>query len=109
MNFSEITQEFQEFVPCIDAYKNVKNGMKELIKDEPEYASAYFIIFGFARSYILLYEDQAVSDEISRKAKDELLEYMKLLDEKIKNGSNSDVLIAMNKITHDYWLGDRIF
>lgn len=109
MSFSEIVQEFKKRVPCIDAYKNVKEGMKGLIEDEPEYASSYFMIFVFARSYILLYEDQAVSDDFSLKAKNELLAYMELLDDKIKDGSSSDVLSAMNQIAHDYWLGDRVF
>lgn len=66
MTLETTLQQFQDSLPGTDAFVTVKNATRELIDTDPAHAAAYFLLYGFARSYVLLYEDQAVTMDFAR-------------------------------------------
>ena len=82
MIFQSILTQFQTLSSGTDAFKQLKQVCEQsipLATDSSE-QTALFLIYGFAKNYVLLYEDQAVTSEFAQAAKQQLLDYMLKLD-----------------------------
>ncbi|MBW3039111.1 hypothetical protein JGX52_20750, partial [Acinetobacter baumannii] len=73
-----------------------------------EKAAAY-LIYGFARSYVILYEDEAVTTEFAQASKETLMNYMNHLNEALLTENHSKILCALNQVSNDYMQGSRVF
>ncbi|MFZ2289944.1 MAG: hypothetical protein WAV92_09775, partial [Halopseudomonas yangmingensis] len=71
--------------------------------------TALFLIYGFAKNYVLLYEDQAVTADFSNTAKTQLLTYMQQLNAALETQNKALILKRLNQVTQDYMLSSRIF
>jgi hypothetical protein len=65
MSFSDVVHEFSNSLACTDAFEDLKHECLQLSKTDPENAAACFLTFGFARSYVLLYDEEAVPTELA--------------------------------------------
>jgi hypothetical protein len=101
MNFSQVTDQFETSAPGTDAFLTVKEEMRSLIASDSARAAAYFLVYGFARSYVILHDDEDITVEYARTAKARLLQYMRLIEASIPLDEKS-LLEAMNKIIVDY-------
>jgi hypothetical protein len=109
MNFDELIRQFTALPPGTDNFLKVKDEMILLTEADPGHAAAYFLVYGFARSYVLLYEDQGISPEFAATAKTQLLGYMNRLAEAFHAGEAQDLIDAMNWIVLDYNKSGKIF
>ncbi|GAA4339119.1 hypothetical protein GCM10023144_36990 [Pigmentiphaga soli] len=109
MNFTDLIQRFAAQNPGTDSFLKVKEGTLALISSDAEHAGPYFLIYGFARSYVLLYEDQAIEPAFAEAAKKQLLQYMTRLEDAFRSGSAAEILAAMNWIVIDYGHSGKIF
>lgn len=109
MNFSELIQRFAAQVPGTDSFLKVKEGTLALISSDSEHAGAYFLIYGFARSYVILYEDQGIDPAFAETAKQQLLAYMNRLNDAFASGQAADMVVAQNWIVLDYGRSGKIF
>lgn len=100
MDFKTITAEFAQSVPGTDAFLKVKQQSLALMKGEPGNAAAYFLIYGFARSYVILHDDEGITAEVANAAQAQLLGYMQALEPVL--GQGQALLGAMNQIVLDY-------
>lgn len=108
MNFTEITDQFDASVPGTDAFLKVKEGMHRLISEDSGRAAAYFLIYGFARSYVILHDDEGISTDFAERAKTQLLHYMRQIETSLQNDATT-LLEAMNKIVSDYETARQAF
>jgi hypothetical protein len=99
MNFSQVTDQFETTAPGTDAFLAVKEEMRSLIASDSARAAAYFLVYGFARSYVILHDDEDITVEYARTAK--ALQYMRLIEAAIPQDKKA-LLEAMNKIIVDY-------
>ena len=76
MNLAEIVSQFESGEAGTDAYVELRAQCLPLIETDPANAAAYFLIANFARSYVMLYEEEAVTVEVARKAKTAMLDYL---------------------------------
>lgn len=67
------------------------------------------MIYGFAKNYVLLYEDQAVTAEFSTAAKTQLLNYMQQLNDALQTQNKALILDSLNHVTQHYMLSSRVF
>ncbi len=109
MNFTDLIQRFADQAPGTDNFLKVKEGAQALISSDSEHASAYFLIYGFARSYVLLYEDQGIDPAFAETAKTQLLDYMNRLNAAFKTGAATDLISTLNWIVLDYGRSGKIF
>jgi hypothetical protein len=109
MSFNDAVRVFSDGLACTDAYEELKTRCLQLSKADPENAAAYFLVSGFARSYVLLYEEDAVPAEQAQRAKQQLTRYLEMLASSIMEGSPSARLSALNAVVLDYLQSDRIF
>jgi len=100
MDFKTITTDFAQSVPGTDAFLKVKQQSLALMKSDPNNASAYFLIYGFARSYVILHDDEGITTEVASAAQTQLLSYMQTIGPALGNGQA--LLTAMNQIVLDY-------
>lgn len=111
MNFSTIFENFKNLPSGTDAFKQLKN--------ECEYAlhipsteidhSALFLIYGFAKNYVLLYEDEAVKSDFAHSVKQQLLTYMQMINDALLSKDSDLILKVQNNIAHHYMNSSRIF
>jgi hypothetical protein len=109
MNLTELISQFEGQPPGTDAYKQIKTVCLNLASEESANATAYYLIANFARSYVLLYEEEAVTFDIANKAKAQLLDYLKRIHGVSQNASAEARLSTLNAITLDYLKSSRIF
>jgi hypothetical protein len=109
MNFTDLIQRFASQTPGTDSFLKVKEGALSLITSDSEHAAPYFLIYGFARSYVLLYEDQGIDPAFAETAKTQLLSYMTRLSDAFGSGKADDIVAAMNWIVLDYGRSGKIF
>jgi hypothetical protein len=109
MTFTQAVSNFANSLPGTDAYSALKKAMLELIKQDPLASSAYFLIAGFARTYVMLYEDQEIKPEFAKTSQQEMLGYLERLDKAIQSGDKANLLDAMNKVVSDYDKGSKVF
>jgi uncharacterized membrane protein len=109
LSFSDVAQVFVNGLACIDAYEELKGVCMQLSKTDPDNAAVYFLVFGFARSYVLLYEEDAVPPERAQRAKRQMSRYLDILASALADGSTLARLSALNAVVLDYLQSDRIF
>jgi hypothetical protein len=109
MSLKNVLQTFRSHSPGTDAYKEVKASCLNLARTDADNATAYFLVFGFARSYVLLFEEEAVPPDLAHRAQDQLAKYMELLCEGIVAGTAEARLSSLNAVVLDYLQSDRIF
>ncbi|MBX9799867.1 MAG: hypothetical protein K2Y13_10450 [Burkholderiaceae bacterium] len=108
MNLAEIVSQFESGEAGTDAYVELRAQCLPLIEKDSANAAAYFLIANFARSYVMLYEEEAVTVEVARKAKTAMLDYLHRIV--AAQGGNAEVrLAAINAIAVDYLHSDKIF
>lgn len=111
MIFQSILTQFQTLSSGTDAFKKLKQLCEQsipLATDSSE-QTALFLIYGFAKNYVLLYKDQAVTSEFAQAAKQQLLDYMLKLDSAIQTGQKDLILDSLNQVTADYMRSSRVF
>jgi hypothetical protein len=69
ISFSEAAASFEAAESASDSFKLLYKSVLNLIKSDPGKAAYYFVIGVASHSYVLEYEDQGVSPEISDAAK----------------------------------------
>ncbi|WP_284117432.1 hypothetical protein [Acinetobacter seifertii] len=111
MNFQTILSSFKNQSTGTDGFKNLKNACEQYLKQSPDLnqKSATYLIYGFARSYVILYEDEAVTTEFARASKETLMNYMSHLNEALLTQDDSLILSALNQVSNDYMQGSRVF
>ena len=111
MMFSALLEQFQNLSSGSDAFKQLKNQCEAHILnvDSDLEKSTLFLVYGFAKNYVLLYEDQGVTAEFSAAAKAQLLGYMQQLNDALQSGDKSLILDALNQVTVEYMQSSRVF
>lgn len=109
MTFSDAVTAFAKSLPGTDAYVNLRRAMQTLIRLEPANAAVYFLIFGFARTYVMLYEDQEVSPEFAEDNQKVMLSYLNVLNEALKSGDVANLYSAMNRVVNQYESSKKVF
>lgn len=107
MNFSQAADQFEANAPGTDAFLAVKDQMRALIASDSARAAAYFLVYGFARSYVILHDDEDITVEFALTAKTRLLKYMREIE--VALNEEKSLLDAMNKIVVDYDLSRQPF
>ncbi len=111
MIFQSILTQFQTLPSGTDAFKQLKQSCEQQIPlaTVSSEQAALYLIYGFAKNYVLLYEDQAITPEFAQIAKQQLLGYMSQLDGAIQTGQKADILDSLNQVTVDYMQSSRVF
>ena len=111
MVFQSLLEQFQALPSGTDSYKKHKNHCEQQIKTAnlALEQTALFLIYGFAKNYVLLYEDQAVTAQFSNAAKTQLLTYMQQLNATLETQDKALILERLNQVTQDYMLSSRVF
>jgi hypothetical protein len=109
MSFDDIVRAFANWPACTDAYEELKNNCLQLARSDPEHAAACHLVSGFARSYVLLYDEEAVPDALAQRAQQQMMHYLDMLASSIAEGSASARLAALNAVVLDYLQSERIF
>ena len=78
-------------------------------RTDPDNAGAYFLIAGFARSYVLLHDEDAVPAALAQRAQSQLLRYLEMVASAIADGSAAARLAVLNAVVLDYMQSDRVF
>ena len=108
-SLTEVIAQFENSLAGTDTYKVLKAACLNLIKQDPHHAAAYYPIFVFARSYVILYEEEAVTFETANKAKAQMLDYLKRIESALSSDSQEALLSSLNSIVLDYLQSERIF
>jgi hypothetical protein len=111
MSFQTILLSFKNQSIGTDAFKDLKNACEQSLKesqDTKEKAPVY-LIYGFARSYVILYEDEAVTTEFAHTSKTQLIAYMESLNKALLSQDDSAILSALNQVSDDYIKSTRVF
>ncbi|GAA5114619.1 hypothetical protein GCM10023211_24370 [Orbus sasakiae] len=109
MTFSEVVTTFASSLPGTDTYVKLRHAMQKLIQDDPSNASVYFLIFGFARTYVMLYEDQEVSPQFAEDNQKLMLSYLNILEGALKQGDASSLYSALNRVVNEYENSKKVF
>lgn len=111
MNFQTILLSFQNQSTGTDAFKELKNACEQSLKESQntKEKAAVYLIYGFARSYVILYEDEAVTSEFANTSKSMLIDYMECLNEALLSKDDSAILNALNQVSDDYIKSSRVF
>ncbi|HFX6223094.1 hypothetical protein [Acinetobacter nosocomialis] len=111
MNFQTILSSFKNQSTGTDAFKNLKNACEQYLKQSSNLneKAATYLIYGFARSYVILYEDEAVTTEFAQASKEALMNHMNHLNEALLTENHSTILSALNQVSNDYMQGPRVF
>ena len=111
MNFQTILLNFKNQSTGTDAFQNLKNACEQSLKESQntKEKAAIYLIYGFARSYVLLYEDEAVTTEFSHTSKTKLISYMERLNQALSSHEDSAILNALNQVSDDYIKSSRVF
>jgi hypothetical protein len=101
MNFKQLTDQFNESSLGTDAFKNLYRSAFDLMKEDANNASLYFVIGTAARAFVMRYEDQGLSSEFVDEAK----ATMRRMNEKILSALASDPagrLRLLSEVAMDY-------
>lgn len=101
MNFKTVTAEFAQSTPGTDAFLRVKEQALALMHADPQHAAAYSLIYGFARSYVILHDDEGITTDVADAAQLQLLGYMQTIDGCLDKDDRV-LLDAMNRIVLDH-------
>lgn len=108
MKLADLILQFKNQQPGTDSYESLRAACLELASEDSAYATAYYLIYGFARSYVMLYEEEAVTFDVANKVKAQMLKYLERI-EAAQNSSADEKLAALNFITTDYLNSSKIF
>lgn len=109
MAFSDVVSTFARSLPGTDTYVKLRQAMQKLIQEDPSNAAAYFLVFGFARTYVMLYEDQEVSPQFAEDNQKLMLSYLNILDEALKKGDALSLYNALNRVVNEYENSKKVF
>ena len=111
MTFQAIFETFQTLPNGTDAYQQLKNECEQAIirAENPLEHCSLFLIYGFAKNYVLLYEDQAVTPVFADKVKAQIVTYRHELNEALSTKDTSRILTALNNVSKQYVGSSRIF
>lgn len=109
MAFSEVVKSFAASLPGTDTYVKLRQAMQGLILEDPNNASVYFLIFGFARTYVMLYEDQEVSPQFAEDNQKLMLSYLHILDEALNKRDAANLYSALNRVVNEYANSKKVF
>lgn len=111
MNFQTILLSFKNQSTGTDAFKDLKNACEQSLKESKntKEKAAVYLIYGFARSYVILYEDEAVTTEFANVSKTTLIGYMECLNKALLSQDDSAILNALNQVTDNYIKSSRVF
>ncbi|MGK9155851.1 hypothetical protein [Acinetobacter radioresistens] len=111
MTFQSILENFKAASNGTDAFKQLKVLCQQSISNVNNNldSSALFLIYGFAKNYVLLYEDQEVNPEFAKKAKNQLISYMSELNTALITQDSHLVLKALNNVAEQYFRSSKIF
>ncbi|WP_085246828.1 hypothetical protein [Gilliamella mensalis] len=109
MTFSDVTKTFATSLPGTDSYVKLQKAMSALIQEDPQNASVYFLIFGFARTYVMLYEDQEISPQFAEENQNLMLSYLNILDEALNKQDAQSIYHALNKVVNEYENSKKVF
>lgn len=109
MSFKSAVDRFANSLPGTDAYVALRQDMQALIRSETSAAAAYFLISGFAKTYVMLYEDQEVSPEFAEIGQKLMLNYLNKINAALEMHNKESLLAAMNEIIADYEQSKKIF
>lgn len=109
MNFSEMVQQFTVALPGTDSFKQAHAHCQTIIQNESFQSCAAFLIAGFCRTYVLIYEDQALEVEFAKRNHRQLLAYMQILDKALATQDHGTVHRALIEVIEHYSKSDRIF
>jgi hypothetical protein len=108
MKLRQITEEFETSPAGTDAFAEVKKGMLSLIASDAPHAAAYFQVYGYARNYVILHDDEAIPPEFAQGSKVQLLSYMKAIEAAIPAGPAA-LLAALSANVVDYLNSSKPF
>lgn len=108
MHLKQIADAFEAAAPGTDAFLAVKDGTRALIARDPDHASAYYLLYGFARSYVLLHEDEGISPEFAEAARHQLLGYLRRIEAAVPLGP-AVLLDVMNGVVRDHEAAPQAF
>ncbi|RKS86049.1 hypothetical protein DES39_1474 [Orbus hercynius] len=109
MTFSTVLNKFASSLPGTDTYVKLRQSMQTLIQEDPNNASVYFLVFGFARTYVMLYEDQEVSPQFAEDNQKLMLSYLHILDEALQKGDAASLYHALNRVVNEYENSKKVF
>lgn len=109
MTFSDAVSAFSTSLPGTDAYVKLRQSMQTLIKRDPDHAAVYFLIFGFARTYVMLYEDQEVSPQFAEENQTIMLSYLKSLEQALNQNKPNELYLALNEVVNRYEKSKKTF
>lgn len=109
MAFSEVVKTFASSLPGTDTYVKLRKAMQQLIQEDPNNASVYFLIFGFARTYVMLYEDQEVSPQFAEDNQKLMLSYLNILEDALKQSDSASLYQALNRVVNEYENSKKVF
>lgn len=110
MKFQFIFENFKALPNGTDAFKQLKILCEQEIGNNNNLDnSALFLIYGFAKNYVLLYEDQEVTPEFAKKAKSQLIDYMSELNIALISQDSNLILETLNNISKKYFKSSRVF
>lgn len=109
MNFSEMLQRFATALPGTDSFKQANADCEAIIRDVPFQAGAAFLVAGFCRSYVLIYEDQGLELDFARRNHQQLLEYMTTLERALAADDHAVAHQALIEVVGHYARSERIF
>lgn len=111
MNFKAILLNFSQLPSGTDTFKQLKQLCEQQLgQPQPSLEkTALFLISGFAKNYVLLYEDQAIRPEFAQNAKNQLLGYMQRLSDALESADEARILEALNQVSSDYMQSSRVF
>ena len=111
MMFQSLFEQFQALPSGTDSFNDHINDLAHQINTAnlAIEQTALFLIYGFAKNYVLLYEDQAVTAQFSNAAKTQLLTYMQQLNAAFETQDKALILDRLNQVTQDYMLSSRVF
>ncbi len=109
MTFSDVVKSFATSLPGTDTYVKLRQSMQTLVQNDPANASVYFLIFGFARTYVMLYEDQEVAPQFAEENQKLMLSYLTILEAALKKGDAQSVYSALNHVVNEYENSKKVF
>lgn len=109
MTFSDVINVFAKSLPGTDSYVKLRDAMQQLIQHDPNNASAYFLIFGFARTYVMLYEDQAISPQFAEDNQKLMLNYLSMINDALQQSDEKVRYQALNNVVNQYENSKKTF
>ncbi len=111
MGFTKVYDSFTHSLDGTDSYVSLRQGLDSLVISDPDNAVSYYILRGFADSYVTLYADQAVSPDFAHRAKAEMTRLLDSVKPVLadKSVSGAQRYQAINQLVLDYLSSKKRF